>query len=405
MKKLLTLILAAATAAMTASAQKEKSGIKVAQDKFGFKDVIRLDCPAVQDQQMSGTCWCFSSLSFIESEMMHNGVKNPPNLSEMFIVRQNYIDRAIKHVMLHGKMNFGQGSYFHDNTVIIRRHGIVPESAYPNTLPGEPIIMHYRLEMDLKHYIDSVADDSKKKISTDWLDGYNAILDQYLGKVPETFEYEGKTYTPETFAQEVVKLNMSDYVEVTSFSHHDFGKLCVIELPDNWRDGLFLNVRLDEMMAIIDTSLAMGHTVLWAADVSEKGFSHDNGYALLPGINPAGMKTADIENFKKLPPEKQILRARTLSAPGIEVNVTQESRQTDFLNRNTTDDHGMHLIGTARDSRNNKYYIIKNSWGEGNKYQGYFYASENYVRAKTTGILVHKSACGTLLENATIEDF
>jgi energy-coupling factor transporter ATP-binding protein EcfA2 len=152
-------------------------------------------------------------------------------------------------------------------------------------------------------------------------------------------------------------------------------------------------------------TVMMGHTVLWAADVSEKGFSHDNGYALLPGINPAGMKTADIENFKKLPPEKQILRARTLSAPGIEVNVTQESRQTDFLNRNTTDDHGMHLIGTARDSRNNKYYIIKNSWGEGNKYQGYFYASENYVRAKTTGILVHKSACGTLLENATIEDF
>ena len=404
MKKLLPLILAAATAAMTASAQNETPGIKVVQDKFNFKDSLRLDCPAVSDQQMSGTCWCFSSLSFIESEMMHNGIQNPPNLSETFIVRQNYIDRAIKHVMLHGKMNFGQGSYFHDNTIIIRKNGIVPESAYPNNVMGESYINHYGLERELTRYVDSVANDNNKKISTDWLDGYNAILDKYLGPVPETFEYNGKTYTPQTFAKDVVKLDMSDYVEVTSFSHHEFGKFCIIELPDNWRDGRFLNVKLDDMMAIIDASLAQGHTVLWAADVSEKGFSHDKGYALLQGINPAGMKTADIQSFKKLTPDKQVLRARTLSAPGIEVNVTQESRQTDFLNRNTTDDHGMQIVGVAHDSNKNKYYIVKNSWGTSNKYRGYFYASVNYVKAKTTGIMVHKSACGKLLEDATWED-
>ncbi len=390
---------------MTAQAQTEKNGPKVVQDKFGFKDDIRLECPAVQDQQMSGTCWCFSSTSFLESEMMHNGNPNPPNLSETFIVRQNYIDRAIKHVMMQGHMNFGQGSYFHDNTIIISKHGIVPESAYPNTVEGSSYISHYGLENALTHYVDSVADKGNKRISNDWLDGYIAILDHYLGKAPEQFEYEGKTYTPLTFAKDVVKLNMNDYVEVTSFSHHEFGKLCIMELPDNWRNGIFLNVKLDDMMAIIDASLAQGHTVLWAADVSEKGFSHDNGYAILPGINPVGMKSTDIDKFKKLPPEKQVLRARTLNAPGVEINVTQESRQKDFLNRNTTDDHGMHLIGTAHDSRNNKYYIVKNSWGDSSKYKGYFYASENYVRAKTTGILVHKSACGKLLEDATIENF
>jgi bleomycin hydrolase len=402
MKRLLTLLII--VAAITASAQNDRPSIKVAQDKFGFVDSLRLDCPEVADQQMSGTCWCFSSLSFIESEMMHNGNPNPPNLSETFIVRQNYIDRAIKHVMLHGKMNFGQGSYFHDNTIIIRKHGIVPESAYPNSLPGSAYINHYPLEKELTQYIDSVADNSNKKISTDWLDGYNKILDKYLGPVPESFEYEGKTYTPQSFAKEVVKLDMTDYVEVTSFSHHDFDKFCIIELPDNWRGGRFLNVKLDDMMAIIDSSLIQGHTVLWAADVSEKGFSHEKGYALLPGINPVGMKTADIQNFKKLSPDKQLLRARTLSAPGVEVSVTQESRQIDFLNRNTTDDHGMQIVGIAHDSMKNKYYIVKNSWGSGSKYKGYFYASVNYVKAKTTGILVHKSACGQLLENATWED-
>ena len=396
MKKIVSTIIIAASIAATAHTQ--------AQDKFGFKDSLRLDCPAVADQQMSGTCWCFSSTSFLESEMMHNGIKNPPNLSETFIVRQNYIDRAIKHVMLHGKMNFGQGSYFHDNTTIIRKHGIVPESAYPNTVEGDSYINHYPLEKELTKYVDSVANDNNKKISTDWLDGYNAILDKYFGPVPQTFEYEGKSYTPETFAKEVVKLDMNDYVEVTSFSHHEFGKYCVIELPDNWRGARFLNVTLDDMMAIIDASLAQGHTVLWAADVSEKGFSHDKGFALLPGINPAGMKDADIKAFQQLPPEKQILRARTLGAPGIEVTVTQESRQIDFLNRNTTDDHGMHLIGVAHDIKGNKYYIIKNSWGASSKYKGYFYASVNYVKAKTTGILVHKSACGKLLDDATWEE-
>lgn len=372
------------------------------QDRFKFVDSIRLACPAVQNQQMSGTCWCFSTMSFIESEMMANGNPNPPNLSEMFVVRQNYIDRAQKHVMLHGKMNFGQGSYFHDNLTIIRKHGIVPEDAYPNTLEGS--INHYPLERKLTRFVDSVANDNAKKIDPAWVDEYTKILDEYLGKTPETFEYKGKTYTPQSFAKEVVALNLDDYIQVTSFSHHEFGKFCVLELPDNWRAGRFLNVKIDDMIAIIDSSLAKGHTVLWASDVSEKGCNINAGYAILPGINPAGMKTADIQNFQKLTPEKQTLRARTLTSPGIEMNVTQESRQIDFLNRNTTDDHGMQIIGIAHDALKNKYYIVKNSWGESNKYKGYFYASENFVKAKTTGLLVHKSACGKLLDNATWED-
>ncbi|MBO4771238.1 MAG: hypothetical protein J5595_01735 [Bacteroidales bacterium] len=252
MKRILPIIFAVA-AAMPAQAQ--------TQDRFKFVDSLRLDCPSVQDQQMSGTCWCFSTMSFIESEMMHNGNPNPPNLSEMYVVRQNYIDRAQKHVMLHGKMNFGQGSYFHDNMSIINKHGIVPEEAYPNTL-GEGGINHYPLERRLTQFVDSVADNNLKKIDPAWIDAYTDILDSYLGTVPETFQYDGKTYTPQSFAKEVVKLNINDYVQVTSFSHHEFGKYCVLELPDNWRAGKFLNVTIDDLIAIIDASLAKGHTVL-----------------------------------------------------------------------------------------------------------------------------------------------
>lgn len=364
-----------------------------AQKQFVFTDEIRLRCPEVADQGNSGTCWCFSTMSFMESEMMFFGNSNPPDLSEMFVVRQNYIDRALKHVMLHGKMNFGEGSYFWDNFIVAMEHGLVPQSVFPNTRPGQLDVCHSELSKRAEFMADSVAE--REFVNPVWTMEYEKMVNGYLGECPDEFEYHGRMYTPRTFADSVVRLPFADYVQVTSFSHHEFYKPCILEIPDNWRWSQFLNVRIDDLAAIVDAALESGHTVLWASDVSEDGFNTDAGYALMPGI-PQSADKKQIAEFRNLPYKSQSLRARTLKGPGVEVAVTQESRQDDFMNRKTTDDHGMHIVGRAHDQNGNKFYIVKNSWGRTGKYKGYFYVSENYLKAKTTGLLVHKSALGVL---------
>ena len=374
-----------------------------AQGKFVFTDKNTLECMPVEDQGYSGTCWCFSATSFLESEMIKSGLTNPPDLSEMFIVRNNYLDRAKKYVMLHGNMTFSQGSYFLDNLQVMRDYGLMPEKAYPNLRDGEASIDHSELDEALKNYADSVADEGQNLLDTNWIDGYNALLDKYFGRIPETFEYEGKTYTPKTFASEYCKLKYADFIQVTSFSHHAFYKFFPLELPDNWRWSLFLNVKVDDLITIIDNSLALGHTVLWASDVSEDGFDFRRGYALLPGIYTEKLSKKEIEEFKQLSVNEQTLKAERLTRPGLEISVTQESRQTDFLNRKTTDDHGMHIVGTATDQDGNKFYKVKNSWGAVGNFKGYFYVSENFVKAKTTGILVNKECCKEFLKKAETE--
>lgn len=398
-------ILMMAMAALSVSAN--------AQITFEFTDDVRIKCSDVPDQQYSGTCWCFSSLSFMESEMMFFGNQNPPNLSEMFVVRQNYIDRGDKYVMLHGKMNFGQGGYFLDNFIVAKEHGLMPESAFPNVKEGQSRINHSMLENNARRVLDSVADDDRSKLDLVWRDNYISLLNSYFAPQPETFEYKGKTYTARTFADEVVALPFNDYIQVTSFTHHPFYENFILEIPDNWRWENFLNVPLDELVSVVDAAIDKGHSVLWASDVSESGFNMSAGFAVLQGMpipedqsnNPnlsSSVKKQkkeaysnalkQIEEFKQLPYDKQVARAKTLKGPGVEVSVTQESRQIDFLNRNTTDDHGMHIVGRAHDQFGNKFYIVKNSWGRTGKYKGYFYVSESYLKAKTTGILVHKSA-------------
>jgi bleomycin hydrolase len=374
-----------------------------AQNKFVFKDKISLECPEVQDQEYSGTCWCFSSMSFLESEMIKNGIKNPPNLSEMFVVRYNYLDRAKRYVMLHGNMTFSQGSYFLDNLQVMRDYGLMPESAYPNLKADETVIDHSLLESELKQFADSVAAESNEVINPDWVSAYNSLLDKHFNPLPETFEYEGKTYTPKTFATEFCKLRYDDYIQVTSFSHHGYYKFFPLELPDNWRWSMFLNVKTDDLITIIDNSLSGGHTVVWASDVSEDGFDYRRGYALLPGVYTEKMTKKEIEDFKKLPVEEQAAKSERLTRPGLEISVTEESRQKDFINRKTTDDHGMQIVGTAVDQKGNKFYKVKNSWGKTGSYDGYFYVSENFVKAKTTGLLVCKESCREFLKKAETE--
>lgn len=374
-----------------------------AQNKFIFTDKNVLECPNVQDQGYSGTCWCFSSMSFIESEMIKNGVKNPPNLSEMFVVRYNYLDRAKKYVMLHGNMTFSEGSYFLDNFAIMKNYGLMPEENYPNTKSGASNIDHSDLEKKLKNYIDSIASPDREFVSQNWINEYNSFLDDFFDTIPQTFEYQGKTYTPKSFAEDYCQLKYDDYIQVTSFSHHDFYKYIALELPDNWRWSLFLNVKVDDLITIIDNSLELGHTVLWASDISENGFDYRRGYALLPGIETDKMTKKQIEDFQALPVEKQAEKAKRLTKPGLEIGVTQQSRQIDFENRNTTDDHGMQIIGTATDQNGNKYYKVKNSWGKTNNFDGFFYVSVNFVKAKTTGLMVHKDSCRDFLKKAETE--
>lgn len=386
MKKFLFVVATFLT--LAANAQKQSS--------YVFTETKRIFCPPVQNQGYSGTCWCFAGLSFFESEMAFYGNENPPNLSEMFVVWHSYIDKADKKIRMHGNNNFSQGGLFCDNVYALKHYGAIPEQIYVNTLNGESI-NHSKLENKLKKVVDSIADDKNKTIDPNWKTKITEILDEYLGKIPETFEYNGKTYTPETFAKEVVKLNPDDYIHITSFTHHPFYEYFQLEIPDNWRWESFYNLPLDEMIAVIDTSLAMGHTVAWASDISEDGFDYNNSTATLPGINTAGMSPKQIADFKRLTHEEQLKKAKKLTAPGVEINVTQESRQADFDNRKTTDDHGMQIIGTAIDQKGNKYYIVKNSWGLYNKRKGYFYASEAFVKAKTTAITVNKETCKNYL--------
>ena len=354
MKNTLILLVAISTA-LSATAQKGLT----------FIETNRLWCPEVQDQAQSGTCWCFSTLSFFESEMKAAGAEDIPNLSEMFVVRYSYLDKAKKYVMMHGKTNFSEGGFFYDNIYAMKNYGLVPESAYPNTLRKGASIYHFGFSDKMKTFIDSVATDDNKIIDPKWFEIFTQKTDNFLGTVPQEFEYKGKTYTPKTFAQEVVKLNPDDYVQITSFTHHPFYEYCILELPDNWRWGQFYNVPLDDMIAAIDSSLAQGHTVVWSSDVSETGFNQSKGYAAMPR----------------------------------HTKVTQESRQADFESRRTTDDHGMQIIGTAKDLDGNKFYIVKNSWGNYNKFGGYLYASEEFVRAKTTGIMINKNVCKFLFQN------
>ncbi|MFA7490560.1 MAG: C1 family peptidase [Mariniphaga sp.] len=362
------------------------------KDPWNFKDIIDLPATPVEDQHRSGTCWSFSTLSFLQSEMIRLG-KPAVNLSEMFVVWHTYAEKARKHVRVHGNLNFSAGGAFHDVTNMIAKYGMVPEEVYTGLNYGEEKHVHGEMDKVLREYVDAVVENKNQKLSTAWHDAFTQILDIYLGKIPQHFSYKGMEYSPLRFSEEVIGLNMNDYVEITSYTHHPFYSRFILEIPDNWSWDEMYNVPMEELEEIIDYSLSNGYTIAWAADISEKGFASSNkGIAVLPAIPDVDMTDAEIARWEALPARERENELYRLNKPVPEKEVTQEMRQTAFDNFQTTDDHGMHIIGMARDKQGKVFYKVKNSWGEYNKYNGYFYASKPYVQYKTMCIMVHKDA-------------
>ena len=387
MNKLFGILCAAAVVSPLAVSAADKDN---AQDTaFVFTDMKVNKTTSVKDQNMSGTCWSFSGLSFLEDELLKKG-KGEYDLSEMFVVRQCYIDKAINFVRYYGKTNFGEGGGLLDIPYVYNKYGMVPESVYTGLQYGEEKHNHGELAAVLTAYLNEIVKNPNKKLSTAWLNGYIGILDAYLGKVPESFEYNGKTYSPKTFAQEL-GLNMDDYLPVTSYTHHEFYKPFVLEVPDNWDHGLYYNVPLAELQQIVDNAIDKGYTVLWAADVSEKGFKWYDGVALMPKADRNKAKEGtELSRWVKLKDSEKEDKMYDFKGPVEEITVTQESRQQGFDNYETTDDHGMVIVGKAVDQKGNKYYKVKNSWDSEQVYDGYFYISMPYFLAKTMSILVNK---------------
>lgn len=365
--------------AFTSTAIAQQQELKNKKDgNYKFTVVKNLEATAVQNQAKSSTCWSFSSLSFIESELLRMG-KPSVNLSEMFVVHHTYSDKAEKYVRMHGSAHFAAGGAFHDALYVMKKYGIVPQSVYTGMPNGEKEINHEQMDQMLKGMVSGVVAAKKEVISsTAWPKAVDATLDAYLGKLPETFDYNGKQYTPQSFAASL-GLNYDNYIEITSFTHHPFYTKFALEIPDNWQWKEMYNVPLNEFTDIIDNSIMNGYSVAWGADVGEPGFAFKDGVAIIPDLDWKDVKKEKMDSV--------------INNPGKQKEITQEMRQMSFDNYETTDDHGMHIIGIVKDQNGTKYYIVKNSWGAiKNDCGGYFYASEAYVKYKTTSIMINKES-------------
>ncbi|MBE0661532.1 MAG: aminopeptidase [Bacteroidales bacterium] len=358
---------------------------------YVFTDEIRLPATPVKNQFRSGTCWSFGTHALIESELLRMGIGEIP-LSEMFVVRHTYTAKAERYVRLNGSLNFAAGGALPDPFWVMANFGVVSEEAYAGKVIGEENHVHGEMDAVLKAYVDAVIKNPNRKLTPVWKDGFNGLLDAYLGSYPEEFTFKGKTYTPKSFA-EMLGVKADDFVQLTSFTHHPFYTDFILEVPDNWNWEKAWNLPVDELMEVIDGALANGYTVVWASDISEKGFSHRNGVAIVPETDPGVLDGMERGRWEKLTQKEKDDMLYSFKEPIQEKKITQEDRQTGFDNFTTTDDHAMHIIGTARDQNGNKYYIVKNSWGtDNNPYGGYLYASETFVRYKTISLMVNKNA-------------
>lgn len=346
-----------------------------AKKKFEFKDKINLENTSVKNQAKSGTCWSYSTNSFLESEMIRMG-RPAVDLAETYTARHVYSERGERYVRMHGEFSYGDGGACHDVINMYAKYGALPQSVYTGLHYGTDKNVFGEMQGILKSILDVVVKNPNKKITPNWKKAFEAVLDIYLGPVPETFDYKGKLYTAKTFARDVVGINPADYMEFSSFMYQPYYKKTLLEVPDNWSLDKIYNVKFDDITSIIDNALEHGYTVAWATDVSEKYFSWKNGVAFVPEKDWDDM---DKEEQKDL-----------FNGPKKERKITAEMREQAFDNYTTTDDHGMHIVGIAEDQNGKEYYIVKNSWGEKNDYKGYIYVTKAYVQYKTTAFLLHK---------------
>lgn len=387
MKKLaVTALLVAVALSAGAKGKNEKKK----EEGYVFTPVKELKITPVKNQNRSGTCWSYSGIAFLESELLRMG-KPEYDLSEMFVVSHSYKDKADKYVRLHGKLNFAAGGSFYDVLYVLKQYGAVPQPVMEGLNYGEDMNVHNEMDVLAKSYVDAVIRNANGKLSPVWKKGFDGLIDAYLGELPQKFTYEGKEYTPQTFAREL-GLNADDYVSITSYTHQPFYQPFVLEIEDNWRWADSYNVPLDDMMAIMHNAIDNGYTIAWGADVSEKGFTRD-GIAVVPDIQVLETSGSDQDRWVGLSQkEKDDEFKKFISKPCPELEITQEMRQQGYDNYQTTDDHGMLIYGIARDQNGKEFFMVKNSWGTNSKYKGTWYASDAYVAYKTMNIVVHKDA-------------
>ena len=352
------------------------------KELFQFTDIINLENTSVKNQGSSGTCWSYSANSFLESEMIRTG-KKPVELAQVFSARNAYLEKGRNYVRMHGAVTLGDGGALHDVPNMLKKYGAVPQSVYTGLNYGTDKNKFAEMASLTEAFLKAVVTNPNGELTPNWERAYAAIIDTYLGEVPKNFEYNGKKYTPETFAKEVVGLNGDDYLEISSFREYPYYTKNVLMVPDNWSFDQIYNVKMNDLTDIIDNALKTGYSVAWAGDVSEKSFSWKNGVAYVPEKKASEMTDEE--------------KANLFNGPQKEIVVTEEMRQKAFDNYTTTDDHGMHIVGLAKDQNGREYYIIKNSWGATNDYKGYLYMTKEFVKYKSTAIMTHKSAIPTAL--------
>ena len=390
MKKIIALALLAVVA--TGANAKGKKQPKVDPNKPVFTIVKENPITSVKDQNRSGTCWAYSTLSYFESEILKSTGKTY-DLCESFVANKDYMDRAIQVVRYHGDMQFSQGGSAYDVYYVLKNYGICPENAmpFPGSLYGDSLNNFNEFFSLLEPYVEGIATNKASKISNQWKVGFQGILDAYLGKCPENFTYEGKNYTPKSFASSL-GLNMDDYVTITSYTHHPFYSQFVVEVQDNWRNPASYNLPMDEMMQIIDNAVMNGYTVAWGGDVSEPGFTRDGLAYMIDAKKMQSLQGSDMARWLGLSAAKRRNLIDSLGCNVPEVQPTQEMRQQRFDNWELTDDHGMLIYGIAKDQNGKEYYMVKNSWGEAGKYKGTWYMTKTFIAANTMDYMVNKNA-------------
>ena len=390
MKKIIALAMLAVVA--TGANAKGKKQPKVDPNKPVFTIVKENPITSVKDQNRSGTCWAYSTLSYFESEILKSTGKTY-DLCESFVANKDYMDRAVQVVRYHGDMQFAQGGSAYDVYYVLKNYGICPEDAmpFPGSLYGDSLNNFNEFFSLLEPYVDGIATSKASKISNQWKVGFQGILDAYLGECPENFTYEGKNYTPKSFMSSL-GLNMDDYVTITSYTHHPFYSQFVVEVQDNWRNPASYNLPMDEMMQIIDNAVMNGYTVAWGGDVSEPGFTRDGLAYMIDAKKMQSLQGSDMARWLGLSAAKRRNLIDSLGCNVPEVQPTQEMRQERFDNWELTDDHGMQIYGIAKDQNGKEYYMVKNSWGEAGKYKGTWYMTKTFIAANTMDYMVNKNA-------------